>query len=472
MRAQQTYRRFRTFIDQPANFFLVVGGVFVVLFALLTPPLQVLDEHSHFYRIIEISRGWPVSRHIATQNGVERYGNFFPRGQINEIESLVRGADKTTGNYDTGLFSKYLLRNDPDQSRQIAGFEGSALYTPIVYTPQAVAYKVSGAVIRPTLLRMYAARLANALCWLLLIYWAIGLLPVGKWTLTVIALLPINLFLGGSLSADASVTGLCFLLLAYILYLRQKNQMLAGGQIIRLGTIMALIALSKSAYYPILLSIFFIPWRLWPRKRLVLPFLLGIPLCLSMLWGAIVRPIAFNLHRAFDPTMTTSPADQLSHALSHPFAPVFALFNSVFSGFSDFYIRDILGTFSWIRIILPLWVQAFSAALIILALCYQLGRTKDFVLPKLAKWLAVGLIIGTFCLINLTFYFLWGRPTDRQIGDVQGRYFLPLLVLLIPLFTSSRRFIIMKEKTFVRTMQLGSLMLLLIAFTVIMQRFY
>ncbi len=466
------YRYFRDRLNRPEYFFLIVGGFFALLLCFLNPPLQSVDEPTHFYRIAQLSRGHLVAKHVATQGDVKRYGDTFPAAFIKENDALVHGVDKLTGKYDTGLIGSYLFHNHKSQDIQIEGFEGSAVYTPIVYTAQTIAYKGSGVFTKSTLLRMYAARVANALAWLALIFIAIRLIPFGKWTLVVFALLPMNVFIASSLSADATAIALCFLLVAYVLHLRAQKRRLVPKQIVILGAIMCVVALAKSTYYPVLFSLFLIPKKHFARPRLAWPALLAVPLILSMTWGLIVSPIANSLYRSFFVDVASSPSDQLYYTLHHPFAVMYAFVNSIFSGTSDLTVRDLFGTFTWSRVVLPLWLQLFSFLLLMFALLYQLGRTSGMKFSAWARSVPAIAFAATFGLIYLTFYFLWSAPGATTINGVQGRYFLPLLPLLIPLFTTKKPFINLKSEVFARVVKSGTVLILVVTVIMIATRFY
>ena len=190
--------------------FLPLAWIFGTLYALITPPFQVPDEFQHFYRAYQVSEG----RLTAYRQG-GAVGGELP-------VSLQTFSDRVWGNHPFNPASKadvhdiwaaHTIPLQP-QVRQFFVFGNVSWHSPTNYFPQAAAIAVARRIGLGPLGIFYAGRIGNLFCWSLLVYFSLRLIPVMDWTFLLLALTPMSLAQAASLSADASVNGICFLFVA------------------------------------------------------------------------------------------------------------------------------------------------------------------------------------------------------------------------------------------------------------------
>ena len=75
---------------------------------------------------------------------------------------------------------------DP-QRRQFTAFSNTALYSPLAYLPQSAVIWAAGLGKASPLVMFYLARVANLIVYLLMAATAVGLAPIQKWTLVLVA---------------------------------------------------------------------------------------------------------------------------------------------------------------------------------------------------------------------------------------------------------------------------------------------
>jgi len=74
---------------KPEKVFLVVSLIFWILFCLVTPPFQVVDEDAHFYRAYQVSEGG-----ILAERGWKTVGGFLPKS-LKEAVTATKGLPVT-----------------------------------------------------------------------------------------------------------------------------------------------------------------------------------------------------------------------------------------------------------------------------------------------------------------------------------------------------------------------------------------
>lgn len=222
-------------LNHPEIIFVIFGFLFGILMIFLTPYNQVPDEHAHFLRAKEVSRGILYNK---------------PPEKMTQVE----------------------LENSTYE------FHGASGYSPVMYAASGLGIKIFKD-------NIYAGRICNLLIWILLIGIAIKITPVFKWLFFFTALLPMSIYEGMSLSADSFSNAFAFLFLAYIFKLIYQEKEFSYKKDLPLLAIFGIIgALSKGIMYPLFL-IPFIPIK--KNKYLIFLTLISITFITSYFWSTI-----------------------------------------------------------------------------------------------------------------------------------------------------------------------------------------
>lgn len=393
-------------------------------FLVMTPPFQAPDENQHYMKALLLSEG----RLLAEQRqGV--IGADLPRAAID-----LHGVDFPTDVAPTRRrFNNAMLANSwsADAGRTgtvFAEFPNVANYAPSLYAPGAAGLRLGDEIGLPRLGSFYTGRIVNALTGLALLGAAILLLPFGRNALLATAVLPTFCYQTGSLSPDAVIDGLGFLGLA--LALRIAFMGATGGRAAMLLTFAPLLALAKGVYLPLIAA-----GLRWPEGRrdsrpwlLVGAMILGAIAFVAWMKMSGGTPALYHImSRKTGETVLTAPLSaQLGVILADPLAYLRLLFASVLER-SPVYAMQIVGRFGWNAILLPL--AAYPLALLMLAAAVMSGSGMRITLGQRLWWLAIA--AGGGLLIETAMY-LTGTPYAADyIQGTQGRYFLPLLPLVL-----------------------------------------
>lgn len=401
---------------RPEFIFVVLGLAFGVCLVFVTGPFQAPDESAHFRRAYHISDGYA----LGSRDG-GRVGGLIPRGVIESIH------DKTFYNIaqhpENQINSKDLCEslNRPFDAREkvFATFPESALYFPVCYIPQAIGITIGRWCGLSVLEIMYLGRVANLLCWTMMLYAAIRITPVFQWVFMLVALMPMSIFQAASLSADTPTNALAMLLTAIILrgsLLKEGN--LGRLEMLTISVLCILLSLCKLAYFPITGLVLLIPVERFGGVKPKILFsggIIGASIVTVIIWSLAVRGL-------YQPIYDANPNEQIYFLLARPwaFAEVFA--NTMVVKW-DYYYFSFVGVLGWLDTFLPLWIYlTYPFVLIGLAL---LDKGHGRQLGPMNRLLIGTICIITFLLIELSLYIIWTKPGLWFVKGFQGRYLLP-----------------------------------------------
>ncbi|HUD94025.1 DUF2142 domain-containing protein [Sphingobium sp.] len=395
-----------------------------LFFAIVTPPFQAPDENQHYMKALSLAQG----RILSEQRG-DAIGAELPRAAL-DIHAVDFPTDVPS---ELRRFNRRQLADSAtaDAGRSgtaFADFPNVASYAPSLYAPGAAGLLLGRALDLAWIDAFYVGRLVNLLTGLALLIAALRLLPFGRNAMLATALLPTFAYQTGSLSPDAVINGLGFLCLA--LALRTGFMGAAPARSAALIITGPLLALCKGVYLPLMAA--GLRWQ--QHRRDIRPGLVLGAMALGALafvgwmhYSGGSQALYHIQSRKTGETMMTAPlGDQLDIVFHDPIGYVRILVTSVMER-APVYMLQIVGRIGWNAILLPL--LAYPLAMLMLAAGVASGSGARFGLVQRLWWLAIA--AGVALLIETAMY-LTGTPLGANyIQGTQGRYFLPLLPLVL-----------------------------------------
>ncbi len=397
---------------------------FSVIFALVTPPTQVPDEGSHFYRSYQLSEF------------------HFSHGDGSVPASLVK-LDTAFSDLHAAAANKTTLaeitvhlndRLDPQTRAQVSAPD----YT-LPYLPQALGIFAGRLITNSPLILMYLARLFNLLAAVVIVFFAIRITPSFKWLFLILALMPKTIFLFGSLSYDTLTISIAFFTIAVFLhYAFDCKRNLQVKDLALMAFLTLLLLFCKPPYFLLALLFFFIP----PKKFGILYKYIMIPigvvaLGLFLYKGVPVMSTFFH-GTPFTVPVTSSPGSlfrpdvQLNYIMKDIPAYLTLMFHSAFIVNLSYVLESFVGFLGWIDVELPKTLTySFLLFITISALVMAEGEIK---LGFLKKSLLAFILLVSFLVIETAMYLYATSPAKDIIHGVQGRYFIPLAPLVFMLF--------------------------------------
>ena len=404
------------------------------------------DDEEHLKAVLDMAV-WPGSAHISdtiySQLSVNEFSSILitPGSfeEMRDVDAYLAG----TGDYRSGshVFDHYLMKNRAP-----------------AYGAMALAMKLSMLLGLSWPLVIMAARAANLLMYIILMYIAIRKVPVGKLLLFVIGLFPQNIFMACTFSYDPFVTGCLFCGMAFMLsaFLGSSEKEIRPGVITDRSLVkdyalsaffMFLGCLPKAVYAPLLLmlcapAVQALIDRL-RKKRDEGP---GISVFLLSALVFAILVASFILPTVIAPSETgdlrggaTSEVSQVGYILSDPLGYAGLLIGQMISWIPQCFIGPDCTTFmggivSGTTGFRGFWIPYF---LLILGSCLEpLMRGMRYLMKAMEKLWILLMILGSSVLIWTSMYVAFTEPGADSIAGVQGRYFIPLMFPLYLVLSS------------------------------------
>jgi len=414
--------------NNPEVFFIFFAIFFGFFLVFLIPPLQIPDENVHFYRAYEISEFKLVS--LREDNAI---GDYIPTS----LQVFASTFNNIPFHFENKLsfneiFATIRIPLNAEE-KVFTTFPSTAIYSPIPYIPQAVGIFFARSLNLSPLLLMYSGRLCNLFIWIFLVYLAIKKIPIGKWLLLILALTPMSIFQASSLSADALVNAISFLLISIILKnaLSDDNKKIDNLNLLLILILSICLSVSKQIYIFLPLICLIIPIQKFSNKRKFVYFSLIIMISIF-----IVNFFWINLSKNFIIPLQPNvvPTEQIIYMINNPLHFVFIIINTLQIYILPYFNRFI-GVLGWLDTPLPDFVY-FSYA-IILILIALIDNDTQLTLSRSQKSI-VGFI---FCLstgiLFAVLYIEWNPVGNQIIEGLQGRNFIPIMPLLLLLLSNN-----------------------------------
>jgi uncharacterized membrane protein len=407
---------------RPALFtaLLAAAGLCVLI---LTPPFQVPDSGSHFFRAFELSRGQIISeKRGPVTGGVLPRAVQEERGRYGDLPR--HGETKlTVGDFRQRLTASPALTEAELRRTEFVTHQYS-LFSPVVYLPQSLAIALSVRLHLRDIAAFYLASLFG-LCFCLCCWWAslraLDFSPRYQGMVFAVASLPATLFLSASVSADGVTISLCILSVALALRLRQS---FSQRGFLAFLAVTALVSLCKTIYFTVPLAVLPLALGAPPRRRARAVQVLVAAVLPMLLWSALTR----DTFSVWNVSIHVDPAAQLRFVLAHPLLVSEKFAVTLFES-RRFTSVSLVGLLGWLDAPLP--PGYVTLAYLLLFAASLLGSADDarHVGARAAAWM-LALFLAFVLLLCLSQYLTW-NAVGGDFTVMQGRYLLPFVLVLM-----------------------------------------
>lgn len=398
----------------PQRVFLVLALLFGTLFVFINKPFNVPDEPAHFFRIYQLS-----DFKILGERHDLKAGGQIPTSVIETTSDLFKK------NMDIPLVKKHITQNLNPNKKVFYQFENTVIYSPIGYIPQITAVVISKIINAPPIVMFYFARILNLLAYVGLLYIAIKIIPIFKWGLALLALMPMAITQAASLSIDSVTISLSFLLIAYILNCAFEKERIAKKNMAIIILLSTLMGLCKLAYIFIPFLFLLIPSQKFNSKKdyfISLFAVIFIPLTAIFVWGLLVKGL-------YIPMLDyASPQAQLNSIIFHPLIFLKAFVKSLIE---LKFLHSFVGNLGWFDNPMPIGFVIVYLLIVLLAACFESNKI-DVSLRK--KVISAAIVMLSIFMLEFLLYLHWNRVGSTKIDDLQGRYYIPIAPIFLILF--------------------------------------
>jgi uncharacterized membrane protein len=360
---------------KPEILFIILSIIFGMGFLLINPPFQVVDEPTHYYKSVDLSKG---------------------QIYFGKSTSFIH------------------------------------LYSPIPYIVPSFSIFIGKLFNFSNSVIFYLGRISNLIFFICITYLAIRLTPILKWVFLLLGLMPMSLYEAASFSSDGFNIAISFLLIALIFKFAFDDKKININQndIIIILFIGILLALSKQVYILLLVLFFLIPSNKFEnRRKMFINFFSIFLSCLLIVigWNFLVKGIYVPI------STQVSLQGQMLFILSHPITFLTVPLNTILKNFL-YYLITFVGTFGWTdtglvsKLVTPLPNILVYAYIIVLIFASLLDNAKINVNIN-QKFISLITFLLIFTSIFTLEYLLWTVVGNNKIDGVYGRYFIPIAPL-------------------------------------------
>lgn len=384
-------------------------------YAIVTPPDRVPDEFSHFFRAVAMAEGdfFPPVGYVSP-------GHHFPGG-FWMFRHRIGKADTNARYTLDDIRSAYA---EPLNREKTAGIEFPAWYSPAPYAAQAaVAFVGIQSGWRPFWI-FYLGRVANLILCLAIIFGGMLALPRRAAIAGAVLLLPMTLTELAAWSADGMTIAVAILLTCLLVRNLEAEGVVATRELVALATVAFLLGLCKPAYFLLVLPVLFIPTARFGSTRRRTLATLAVTLAITfgtLLSAASARAGQYN-PRAHLPV---DPAQQLRCVLDNPLRFVGVVARDLRQN-GRFYLDETIGRLGIMNVKLPTPLIVAEWMLLLWT-----GLSCGVRWKLSGRLAAIAACFVTIIGISLAQYLVWSIICGDTIEGIQGRYFLPVLPLLL-----------------------------------------
>jgi uncharacterized membrane protein len=409
--------------------YLIYALFIVLLTAIITPGYQSPDEHSHYIRAEQISRGVFVDRFVSLMP--TRKHRTSPDGRIVYPDSGGYYGNKGI------LLSQYAfheLNFNPEMKVTRAMISNSRQY---YWTPDLILFHFPNTVIYPPIGYIFPtigillgkwmhmtvfdtsilSRIINAIGCIIICFFALGLARRCRLLLFFLLLLPLPISLFASVSQDGVIISLATLMVGLIDHVESgEKRKYTNPQIVLLIVCITSISAAKPPYFLLILIFLFL--NLTPRTKI---YCIAIPFILVLTWGLLNLP---NYSVAWaDPEMKVNTTLQMAYVLHHPFKFIGLFFHWHFYAIV-IKMYEFIGILGWLDVILPSYYYKLAYCIFFLTILYILSFNSEKLKLRLAILFSAFL---SFLAIMAAQYITWTALESPYLGGLQSRYFIPVI---------------------------------------------
>jgi uncharacterized membrane protein len=412
--------------------YLVYALFTVILTATITPGYQTPDEHSHFLRAEQISRGVFVGKFISLMPTKEH--RTSPDGRI-----VYPDSGGYYGNQGI-LLSQYAyheLNFNPDRKVTTAMINNSRKYywkkdlvlfhfpNTVIYPPTGYIFPTIGVLVGKWMhMTVYdtsiLARIINGIGCVIICFFAMGLARRCRLMLFFLLLLPLTISLFASVSQDGMLISAATLLVGLIDHVESgEKRKYTTAQILLLIICISIISAAKPPYFLLILIFLFL--SLTPRMKL---YCITIPFLIVLTWG-LLNLNNYSVSWA-SPEMQINTKLQMAYVLHHPFTFIGLYFHW------DFYailikMYEFIGILGWLDLVLPGFYYKLAYFLLFLVFLSIVQFDSEKLRLRMIILFAVFI---SFLAIMAAQYITWTALESPYLGGIQSRYFIPVIPFL------------------------------------------
>ena len=410
--------------------YAIAGFLMGLVFMILLPVYQVPDETVHLNAAYEVSN-WMMGEKLAED------GTIYMRPQDQQME--VQTGQFTPESYER-YYSSIFEKANHDQV--IKTNHEAAQTWHYQYVVSSLGITIGRLLGMGPGFTFLLGRLFSLIAFVAMTTYAIKKTPVGKMILFVLALLPMTVQQSMSYSYDAILIPTVFLTVALSLHLAYGDYSdISIGEyvVLTLSGIACTMAKGHAYFATAFLPLVVLLNRKNKQKREIRNVVIIALICLASFVvtykiQGIIFPYTDTVPEGYQNYIAWADSEGYTIAglLSHP-AQLLKIIYHTITGYTPYYLETFLGNrLGWLELYLSdTCLQIIFFGLVLASVPRKDNPTQVSLGTSLALW---GTGILEIMLIFAGFLISWTPITETAICGVQGRYFIPVAVLILMAF--------------------------------------
>lgn len=407
--------------------FALCGFAMGLIMMLLIRPFGVPDEYTHYLQAYIRSN---------EMMGIEQpsYGEHEIREEdLRLFEEFQSVSNRITYKEYPLILDNFSLKNEINE-KCIFVREGKITSAPLGYSFSAIGLTLGRILNLSGIATYYMGCLVNLLVYVGILTVAVCLLPFGKAALIGIGMTPIAMQQAASFSYDGIVTALAFLFVSYVLHLSAQKQLISIRQYLLLCVFAAILGPSKAVYAPLTFAALLIPAERYAfgKKKWIYNLLI-----VAIGFGALLALQMGNITRISGNVSVVNEKYTISYLMAN-IKETINLFLTTFEEELDYYLGHMFNmSFGWLQFSGSNWLYMISCVLFVIG-CQQGEEDSTVAYSVWKRWGIVVVFAGIVILTMLTLLMDHTPFGSISIAGIQGRYFIPLMITLIPLLRNKQ----------------------------------
>ena len=302
---------------------------------------------------------------------------------------------------------------------------------PIGYIPSIIGVKLGELYKQNPIVVHWWARAFGLFAYLLIVFFAIRIMPVHKNVMMLVALAPMSLYQASSVTYDTLCNASTFLMIACILkWLWQKEEV----TIRELGLFFLALVLqvfSKAGYYFIPFLLLAVPSKKFSfsyAKIILVVLILAIIKLPSITWSTYLHSSHYPAGESFQRDFSFGFSQNLSFHLHNIPGMIGDLLNNI-AGKGKDWIIGAIGKFGYSYTPLPqFWVFMYVLVLLVMA---TIDNDPLYKLSRMQRLISALVLLVSLGALIAGLYLNFSPIGNSMMFGVQGRYFIPILPLLL-----------------------------------------
>jgi len=361
-------------------------------------------------------------------------GTIYKRKcDVKMSDMLVNGLESNS--YYQFLTDTFKKTDDTElELIEVSCLDHSSMVPAIAFIPAAIGMSIGRILRMSAMFSLQLARIFNLICFVLLSWLAIKIIPFGKNLLGMLAILPISMQQAASSSYDAVINASIFLFIALCFRMCREEKKQKWQLGLTLGLVVFIVMSKGGVYIPVLgLLVFAFPVYKWlhgkSKKRIIMWFIAGIATAISLstlLWLKFM-PLFQSFLQGETEQLTSYSLYTIPYLLEKPLRIIYIYWNTlVVKG--EFLLQSFLGgVLSWLDFKMSWLFEIVFLGGLFLMTGVEEDRYDGKKRQRILMFVACGISVA---LIMMSMLVGYTKIRLNYIEGLQGRYFIPVAPLL------------------------------------------